>query len=62
MFFDLEDLERRIRAAGLTPAKACQQAGLAKSTWHRWKSGFTQPTIRSLEKLEAVVAELEKAA
>jgi len=62
MIFDVKDWERRIRAVDLTPAEACRRADLARSTWHRWKSGFTQPTIRSLERLNDIITELEKAA
>lgn len=36
---------------GLTPAELCKRAGMAESTWYRWKRGEVAPNTGSLRKL-----------
>lgn len=40
-----EDVEARAQAAGISISTICQNAGIARSTFTRWKRGDTQPTL-----------------
>ena len=57
----VEKLEARAKAVGLSLNEVCRQAGVARSTFTRWKSGDHTPTIRVLQKMDAVVSEQEAA-
>lgn len=46
---ELDRFEADCVAAGVTPTDAVKAGGLAASTWFRWKSLTTSPTLRSLE-------------
>lgn len=39
------DIERLAAAAGRTMAAVCRDAGVAPSTFTRWKNGTTEPTL-----------------
>lgn len=58
-FTDLVAIERRAQKAGVTMGQVCSEARLAHSTYCRWKSGDTQPTIRSLRKIHQALATFE---
>lgn len=45
------DIEAKAKAAGLTIAELCRRAGIAQSTFSRWKAGDTKPTIGVYERL-----------
>lgn len=56
----IEDLEARVRAAGLTIAEACSRAALHPTTFSRWKASEKNPspvnaTLGSINRLRAVV-------
>ena len=40
-----EEIEARAKAAGLTIADACKHAAIALSTFYRWKTGKTHPSV-----------------
>ena len=42
---ELVRLEVRSRECGITRARLCREAGIAQSTWTRWKSGKASPTL-----------------
>lgn len=46
---ELDRFEADCRAARVSPADAFRAGGMAASTWFRWKSKATSPTLRSLE-------------
>jgi transcriptional regulator with XRE-family HTH domain len=48
-------IEAMARAAGLTMTEVCRRAGLAQSTFTRWKAGKTAPTLEAYRKLLQVV-------
>lgn len=55
------DLEGAATRKGLSIAEVCKRAGVARSTFTRWKSGDTSPTISVLEKLvQALGADEQK--
>lgn len=39
------DIERLAAEAGLTLKEVCARAGIAQSTFSRWKAGKTEPTL-----------------
>lgn len=51
-------VEARLRAAGVPVAHLLQRAGLARSTWDRWRRGQTEPNLRSWRAVERACAEL----
>lgn len=40
---ELADLEKRVAAAGYTVSDVCREAGIARSTWDRWRRGQFEP-------------------
>jgi hypothetical protein len=56
---DIAGSESRLRDAGKTIADLCRLAGVAQTTWHRWKTKGHQPRLTSRR---AVVAALEELA
>ena len=39
------DIERKAAEAGITLKEVCVRAGIAQSTFSRWKAGKTEPTL-----------------
>jgi transcriptional regulator with XRE-family HTH domain len=39
-----------------------RRAGVNESTWWRWKTGKASPTLKTLQRIEAVLDEIEAAA
>lgn len=52
------DFEAECAAAGVAPAAAVQAAGMNRSTWFRWKSQTSSPTLRSLASAREGLAKL----
>lgn len=48
----IADAESRAQAGGLSIDDLCKAAGIARSTWQRWKSGATEPTMRTWRRVE----------
>lgn len=46
-----QEVERRAEAVGLSMASVCRRAGIAVSTFTRWRAGKTAPSIRVYERL-----------
>ncbi len=55
----VEDLEAQAREAGKSISEVCREAGVARSTFTRWKSGDHTPNIRTIQKLSAVLPKPE---
>jgi len=55
----IADAERRAVAAGLSVDEFCKDAGIARSTWQRWKSGATEPTMRTWRRVEESLVRAE---
>lgn len=45
----IEQFEADCERAGVKPSAVVKRAGMAASTWFRWKSGEVSPTVRSLD-------------
>jgi transcriptional regulator with XRE-family HTH domain len=39
------DIERLAKQGGKSIAEVCREAGIAQSTFSRWKRGATEPTL-----------------
>jgi predicted transcriptional regulator len=57
-----EEIERRASVAGLSMADVCRSAGIARSTFSRWKAGETEPTLSVYRRLCEAVSPAESAA
>jgi transcriptional regulator with XRE-family HTH domain len=51
------DIERLARAKGMTLRDICAAAGIAYSTFGRWKRGETSPTLDVYRRLVAAVSD-----
>lgn len=56
-----EDIEARAKAASLSIAELCRQAGVAQSTFHRWRGEKTSPSVETVQRMLDVVAAQERA-
>ena len=54
------DIEAKAVEMGLTMGEVCRRAGIAHSTFTRWKAGRTEPTLDVYRKLRDVVAAADK--
>lgn len=44
---EMAQIEGRLHGAGLSVSDVCKEADVARSTWQRWKSGATEPNIKT---------------
>lgn len=51
-----EDIERRAVEIGKPMKRVCEEAGVAVSTFWRWKTGRVEPTLGVYRRLVAAVA------
>ena len=51
------EIEQRAKSKGLSIADVCRRAGIAVSTFQRWKAGKTAPTLTVYQRIEAVLAQ-----
>lgn len=49
------DIEAEAAKVGKTIKQVCQDAGIAQSTFSRWKGGDTEPTMSVYRRLVAAV-------
>jgi transcriptional regulator with XRE-family HTH domain len=49
-------IEARAKEAGLSLVELCERAGIALSTFYRWRSGDTEPRLDVYRRLEAASA------
>ena len=57
----VENLKDRAQRAGVSMATVCKRAGVAQSTFTRWKAGTYEPTMRKLRRMQDVLTEAEAA-
>lgn len=55
----LEDIALRAFRLHLPIYKLCAHAGIAPSTWSRWRNGDSQPSQSKIDQLKAALDELE---
>lgn len=56
-----QEIESRAAEAGRTMTEVCRTAGVAPSTFTRWKAGQTEPTLGIYRRLVAAVTPAEAA-
>jgi len=52
-----EDIERQAAEAGLSLKELCARAGIAQSTFYRWRSGETEPQVRVYRRIKEALRE-----
>lgn len=50
---EIDAIESRVRAKGRTVRDLCIEAGVARSTWDRWRRGETEPNMKTLRQVRA---------
>ena len=55
----INELEVRFRAAGYSLRQFCREAGIAASTWTRWKAGKSMPNYGTWMRVNEAVARIE---
>ncbi len=45
------EIEARAKDAGMSIVEVCRKAGIAPSTFYRWKAGETEPTLGVYQRL-----------
>jgi hypothetical protein len=58
----IQTLENRFRRYGVSIAEFVREAGVAYSTWTRWRAGSHYPTMRAWEQCEAAALRVIKRA
>lgn len=51
-----DDIERMAREAGKTIKAVCEEAGVAQSTFSRWRRGHTEPTLDVYRRISAAAS------
>lgn len=46
----IKEMEAQVKGAGASVPQLCEQAGIKRSTWTRWKSGKTSPNLETWER------------
>lgn len=54
------DIENLARSKGMSMAEVCRRAGVAPSTFSRWKLGHTKPMVDSYDRVAAIVEGKQK--
>jgi len=57
-----EEIKQRAKLVGLSLPDLCREAGIALSTWYRWRAGQHSPNIENYQRLVAIVTEREPVA
>ncbi len=56
-----DEIERQAAEAGLSLRELCARAGIAQSTFYRWRSGYTEPQIRVYRRIADVLRDARAA-
>lgn len=54
----LDAIEARLSTKGLTISQLCDEVGIARSTWQRWKAGVHSPNMKTFDAVEAACENL----
>jgi len=55
---EIADIEQRLSDAGRSVADLCRAAGIAETTWGRWKRGDFYPSYTKSLSVQAAMAEM----
>lgn len=53
----INEIEKKAREVGLSPAKLCKLASIDRATYQRWKAGKTTPLWDNFTRLENALRE-----
>jgi len=56
----ITNAENELARMGLSRRLLCAEAGIATSTWTRWKAGLTEPNLRTWRQVEAALDRLRE--
>lgn len=59
---EVEELERLAQAASVPMGDALKRAGVAPSTYYRWREGLVDPLTTTLRRIRIAIDELASAA
>jgi predicted transcriptional regulator len=54
----ITNAENELARLGYSRRRLCQDAGVAPSTWTRWKAGLTEPNMRTWRRVEQALEDL----
>jgi hypothetical protein len=58
----IAQIERSLRRAKVSVNTVCREARVDRSTWTRWKTGKTEPNVKTWEKVKAALPDEARAA
>lgn len=56
----IADVENELARLGCSRRAFCAEAGIAASTWTRWKAGLTEPNLRTWRQVEQTLANVRQ--
>lgn len=56
---DIVQIEGELARIGVTPTELCREAGIAHSTFIRWREGKFEPTLRNWRAVESALLRLK---
>lgn len=59
MFFQVSTIQARCDAVGMTVTGVLREAKVSWSNYSRWRSGDTGPTVKVLNRIDAVLKKYE---
>lgn len=54
----IKDIEAKLKEAGKTVDDLCAAAGIARTTWQRWRNGEVGPTLAKWQAVERALSGL----
>jgi len=54
------DIERRLKERGISVHQFCQDIGVSRTTWQRWKAGVVNPRLETWLRVQELVPPKEK--
>lgn len=56
---DIVRIEEELKGIGRTPTELCREAGIAHTTFMRWREGKFEPTLRNWRAVEDALRRLK---
>lgn len=56
---DVAKIEAELKAIGKTPTELCREAGIAHTTFMRWRDGTFEPTLKNWRAVEQALQRLK---
>ena len=55
---DVETIEEELAKREVPVAELCRRAGMAQSTWQRWKNGHFEPRASTARRIDRALSEI----